>query len=158
MFSRTCKERLMSTLAFPERLRFSATICGNTIVGLCSNKRRYKEYPLTSCPCTMEVSSSGVGLDTLQVDFDDDVANDDDATDIPVVAPTRVNNNETDFPFTRSLRDEQVSAGESQGSHLVPSYTQVQTGEGIPSAPDLPVTWWTGVIIQGEDDYKLYTL
>ena len=105
----------------------------------------------------MDVSSSGLGLDTLQVAFDDDVANDDDATDIPVVAPTWVNNNETDFPFTRSLRDEQVSGGESQGSHLVPSYTQVQTGEGIPSAPDLPVTWWTGVIIQGEDDYKLFT-
>jgi hypothetical protein len=105
----------------------------------------------------MDVSSHAPGLDTLQVDFDDEVANDDDATDIPVVAPTWINNNETDFPFTRSWRGEQVSGGESQGSHLVPSYTQVQTGEGIPSAPDLPVTWWTGVIIQGEDDYKQYT-
>ena len=105
----------------------------------------------------MEVSSSALVLDTLQVDFDDDVVNDDDATDIPLVAPTWVINNETDFPFTRSLRDEQVSGGESQGSHLVPSDTQVQAGEGIPSAPDLPVTWWTGVIIQGEDDYKRHT-
>ena len=107
--------------------------------------------------CNMEVSSSALGLDTLQVDFDDDVANDDDATDIPVVAPTWVINHDIDFPITRSLRDEHVSVGESQGSHLVPSDTQVKAGEGIPSAPDLPVTWWTGVIIQGEDDYKLYT-
>jgi len=106
----------------------------------------------------MEVSSSGLGLDTLQVDFDDDVVNDDDAMDIPVVSPTWVINNETDVPFTRSLRDEQVSGGESQGLHLVPSYNQNQTGEGTPSAPDCPVAWWTGVIIQGEDDHKLYSI